>query len=449
MKTRVMFFASLLLILSFVLAACGGSAETAAPAAADEGEAAPAAEEAEDITISFFHKWPEPEQLEYYNFVIAEFEKANPNITVEMEAVADEAYKDKIRILMNSGEVPDVYFSWAGEFSWKFARAGQALDLTDAFYNTDWKDVVINSAAEPYKWEGNLYGIPMRVNAKFMVYNKAFFAEYGLEVPTTWDEFLAVCETLKSNDIIPIAFGNEYPWASAHYVGDFNAKLIKADVITSDYLLGGEADTLFVDPGYVEALSRFQTLNDNGYFNEGPNGISHSGARSSFIAGKAGMMYIELEEFITVADAMGEDAFGFFPLPGGTGGEGDQNLLTGAPDGFMVSANSEHPEEAIAFLKFLTSKEMGTEYVKQLGIPSSVIGAVNSDTALPIVVEGMEAIDAATGMALWLDTDIDVKIVEVYLPGMQALMTGSMTPAEVMAGVHEAAVEVQAEKAED
>ena len=290
---------------------------------------------------------------------------------------------------------------------------------------------------------------PWRVNAKFMVYNKAVFAEYGLEIPTTWDEFLAVCETLKSNDIIPIAFGNEYPWASAHYVGDFNAKLVKADTITSDYLLGGEADTLFVDPGYVEALSRFQTLNDMGYFNEGPNGISHSGARSSFIAGKAAMVYIELEEFITVADEMGEDAFGFFPLPGGTGGEGDQNLLTGAPDGFMVSANSEHPEEAIAFLKFLTSKEMGTEYVKRLGIPSSVIGAVNSETALPIVVEGMEAIDAATGMALWLDTDIDVKIVEVYLPGMQALMTGSMTPAEVMTGVHEAAMEVQAEKAED
>lgn len=451
MKKRILIFVSIMLVLSFMLAACGGTPEeTAAPQTESESEAAPAAEEvAEEVTISFFHKWPEPEQLEYYNYVIDEFEKANPNITVEMEAVADEPYKDKIRILMNSGEVPDVYFSWAGEFSWKFARAGQALDLTEAFYDTDWSNVVINSAAEPYKWEGNLYGIPMRVNAKFMVYNKAYFEEYGIEVPTTWDEFLAVCETLKSNDIIPIAFGNEYPWASSHYVGDFNAKLINADTIQSDYLLTGEADTLFSDSGYVEALSRFKTLNDMGYFNEGPNGISHSGARSSFIAGKAGMVYIELEEFITVAEGMGEDAFGFFPLPGGTGGQGDENLLTGAPDGFMISANSEHPEEAIAFLKFLTSKEMGSEYVKRLGIPSSVIGAVNSDTALPVVVEGMNAIDNASGMALWLDTDINVKIVEVYLPGMQALMTGSMSPEEVMADVQEAAQEVQVELAEE
>lgn len=446
MKTRFWFLTSLLLIVALALAACGAPA-TPAPA----GGEAPAATQApaasgEKVTIKFFHKWPEPEHLEYYNYVIDEFEKANPNINVEMEAVADEPYKDKIRVLMNSGEVPDIYFSWTGEFSFKFARAGQAMDLTDAFMNSDWKDKVINSAVEPYKWEGKIYGIPMRVNAKFMVYNKEVFAANNLTPPTTWDEMLAVCKTLKDAGVTPIAFGNEFPWASAHYVGDFNAKLVDSATLQGDYLLTAPADKLFTDPMYVEALTRFKTLNDNGCFNQGPNGISHSGARSSFIAGKAGMVYIELEEFVTVADGMGADKFGFFQLPGGTGGKGDPKLLTGAPDGFMVSAKTAHPQEAIAFLKFLTSPEMGKEYVKRLGIPSSVIGAVNEETALPIVVEGMNAINQASGMALWMDTDMDIKIVEVYLPGMQALMTGSKTPAEVMTDVQKAAQEVQAEK---
>lgn len=443
MKVRFWTLISLVLVSALLLSACGAQ-PTAAPAAT-EGAAAPAAS-GEKVTIKFFHKWPEPEQLEYYNYVIAEFEKANPNIKVEMEAVADEPYKDKIRVLMNSGQVPDVYFSWAGEFSWKFARAGQALDLTDAFYNTDWKDKVINSAAEPYKWDGKLYGIPMRVNAKFMVYNKSMFEANKIAVPTTWDEFLAACQTLKGTGVVPLAFGNEFPWASSHYVGDFNAKLVENTVRQADYLLTSSADALYTDPGYVEALARFKALNDNGCFNTGPNGISHSGARSSFIAGKAAMMYIELEEFITVADGMGADKFGFFPLPGGTGGKGDQNLLTGAPDGFMIYSKSAHPQEAIAFLKFLTSPDMGKEYVKRLGIPSSVIGAVNKDTALPVVEEGMAAVNKGSGMALWLDTDIDIKIVEVYLPGMQALMTGTITPEELMAQVREAALKVQAEK---
>jgi raffinose/stachyose/melibiose transport system substrate-binding protein len=402
----------------------------------------------EEVTIRFFHKWPEPEHMEYYEWVIDQFEAEYPNINVEMEAVADEPYKDKIRVVMASGDVPDIYFSWAGEFSWKFAREGRALALDDYFYGTGWDDDIILSATEPYKWDGKLYGLPMRINAKFMVYNKQYFEDLGLSVPTTWDEFLAVCQTLKENDIIPIAFGNEFPWASSHYVGDFNAKLVPGDVIQSDYLLTGEADSLFTHPGYVEALARFKLLNDEGYFNEGANALQHSLARASFIAGRTGMMYIELEEFITVADGMGEDAFGFFQFPSGTGGEGDQKLLTGAPDGFMVSAESEHPDEAITFLRFLLSPEMGAEYVRRLGIPSAVVGAVNEDTALPIVVEGVQSINEASGMALWLDTDINIKIVEVYLPGMQALLTGSESPESVMQKVHDAAVEVQAELAE-
>ena len=40
----------------------------------------------DQVTIRFFHKWPEPEHMDYYNWVINEFEKANPNIKVEMDA---------------------------------------------------------------------------------------------------------------------------------------------------------------------------------------------------------------------------------------------------------------------------------------------------------------------------------------------------------------------------
>ena len=434
MKHKLLSTVCLLLILIMVFAGCGQKAPSGGTGTTSD-----------QVTIRFFHKWPEPEHMEYFNYVIQEFERNHPTIKIKMEAVADEPYKDKIRVLMASGEVPDIYFSWAGEFSWKFARAGQALDLTDALMNSDWKDKIILSAVEPYEWQGKVYGIPMRINAKFMVYNKGLFEKYNLQVPKTWDEFLVVCEKLKQNGVTPIAFGNEYPWASSHYVGDFNAKLVPVDVRLADYLLTAPPDQLFTDPGYIEALSRFKLLMDKGFYNEGANGISHSGARSSFVAGKAGMMYVELEEFPTIAEGMGRVDFGFFEFPSGTGGRGDQRLITGAPDGFMVYSKTKYPQEAIEFLKFLTSPEMGKEYVKRLGIPSAAVGAVNSETALPVVVEGVNAINKANGMALWLDTDINAKIVEVYLPGMQALINGTKTPEQVMAEVQQVARTVQQE----
>ena len=80
---------------------------------------------AQDKTVvSFLHKFPEPENMAYFDAAVAEFEAANPTIDIVMEAVADEPYKDKIRVLMASDQVPDIYFSWSGEFGRKFARDG-------------------------------------------------------------------------------------------------------------------------------------------------------------------------------------------------------------------------------------------------------------------------------------------------------------------------------------
>ena len=83
----------------------------------------------EKVVLKFLHKWPEPETLPYFQEVVKNFEAQNPNIKIEMEAVADEPIKDKLRVMMG-GTIPDIYFSWGGEFAYKFVRAGVALDLT-------------------------------------------------------------------------------------------------------------------------------------------------------------------------------------------------------------------------------------------------------------------------------------------------------------------------------
>lgn len=430
-------------LLTSLLAGCGSSGSSSAP----KSDAAPAGDsKAQNVTLRFLHKWPEPDYMDFYKSAIAKFESSHPNIKVEMEAVADEPYKDKIRTVMASGNVPDIFFSWAGEFSWKFARAGQAMDLTQAFQGSDWKNNVVGSSVEPYKWQGKIYGIPINMDAKYMVYNKAIFAKLGLKIPTTWDEFQQVCEQLKAAGVTPISFGNDQPWASAHYIGNLNAHLVPGDVLQADYLLTADASKLFTDPGYVEALKRFKLLNDKGYFTKSPNAVSHSLARTSFYAGKAGMINLDLIEFPLVAKSeLGADGFGFFRFPDGTGGKGDQNLLSGAPDGFMISAKTKYPKEAVEFLKFLTTPEVAAEYVKKTGVPSTTVGAVNAQTSLPVVEAGIKEAGKASAMTLWLDVDLNAKIVAVYLPGMQAVLAGSKTPEQLMAEVREVAVRVQKE----
>ena len=272
---------------------------------------------AQDKTlVSFIHKFPEHQNMAYFDAAVAEFEAANPTIDIVMEAVADEPYKDKIRVLMASDQVPDIYFSWSGEFGRKFAREGRTLDLTEALARPEWQGRFAAASLEPFQFEGKQFGIPVNVDSKYMIYNKAIFEKHGLAVPKTFAEFSALLDTLVAAGEVPIAYGNQSPWAATHYIGDFFAKMVPDDVRQADYQLLAEADQLYTHPGYVEALALYKSFGDKGYFNAGVNAISHEQARGSFIAGRTAMVYLELVEFYVLADTPVEaQGWGFFPMP--------------------------------------------------------------------------------------------------------------------------------------
>jgi len=403
---------------------------------------------AQDKTVvSFLHKFPEPENMAYFDAAVAEFEAANPSIDIVMEAVADEPYKDKIRVLMASDQVPDIYFSWSGEFGRKFAREGRTLDLTEALKGPEWQGRFAAASLEPFQFEGKQFGIPVNVDSKYMIYNKAIFEKHGLAVPTTFADFIALNDALLAAGEVPIAYGNQSPWAATHYIGDLFAKMVPDDVRQADYQLLAPADQLYTHPGYVEALALYKSFGDKGYFNNGANAISHQQARGAFIAGRSAMVYLELVEFYMLADTpVAEQGWGFFPLPPMEGAAGRNDLLTGAPDGFLISAKTEHPQEALAFLNFITSPEQAAKYVSTTGMTSAVIGSVTEETTTPETLAGLKALEDAAGMALWLDTDMDTASANVILAAGQGLLSGDETPEAVMEKVRAAAKETLAQR---
>ncbi len=403
---------------------------------------APAQGASDQVTIKFLHKWPNPEYNDYFVSAVAKFEEQNPGIKISMDSAGDEAIKDKIRVVMGTSEQPDVFFSWSGEFAKNFIREGNVLDLTpylDA--KTEWKDGIMQAGLEPFMEGGKYYGIPYRINGKFFVYNKELFAANNLSEPKTWGEFLTTLETLKNAGVTPIGLGNIYPWAACHYITGLNQKLVPDDVRRVDYVKEtGE----YTDQGYVTALEYLKELNDKGYFQEGVNSTEHNMSLEMFYGGQVAMVYVELEEFVDF-DEKFADKWGFFPMPAIEGGAGNQNFLTGAPDGFMVSSKTAHPDEAVKFLEFLTNLENSTEMVKALGWPSPVIGAVNSENSSESLVAGLNAVSEAEGMALWLDTDIDIRISDVYLPDLQELLNNDKTPEQIMKEVQEVSERIKTE----
>ena len=120
--------------------------------------------------------------------------------------------------------------------------------------------------------------------------------------------------------------------------------------------------------------------------------------------------------------------------------------MTGAPDGFLISAKTEHPEEALAFLNFITSPDQAAKYVSTTGMTSAVIGSVTEQTTTPETLAGLKALEDAAGMALWLDTDMDTASANVILAAGQGLLSGDETPEAVMEKVRAAAKETLAQR---
>ncbi|MGW8458550.1 ABC transporter substrate-binding protein [Bacillus atrophaeus] len=388
------------------------------------------------VTLKFFHRWPKEPERRYFEEVVKEFEKEHPDIHIQTEAVLNDSYKDKIKVMLGTSSPPDVFFSWSDEFAAKFIRGNKALDLSSYYKNdTEWSSQLVGTQIKPFTYEEKEYGVPWQMDAKSFFYNKDIFEKLNLKPPSTWEELIEVSKKLKANGYTPISFGTKAPWTISHYIGTLNQRMVDEKTRERDY----DAKTgEFTDEGYVKALEKLKELMP--YFNEHVNSIDHEYARQQFKSGKSAIMYAETAEIKLVEPVN----LGLFSFPDITGQKGSSNSLTGAPEGFMISSKTKHPKEAMEFLQFLTSKKMGEKLVKDVGKYSAVQGTATEENSTATQREAVQQIIDADSMVSWFDMDVDVEIADVYLSGVQQMLGGDMTPAEVMKSVQKAAKQVRA-----
>ena len=288
MKKRVM---AVLLTASMLVGLLAGCA-TSGSGGSDSGDSKSSEGK---VTLKFLNKYPEDPYAQYFVDAVAQFEKENPDIDIEMENVSDEAMKDKLSVISSGGEMPDIYFTWTGERTKRFARNDKALDLTPYFEeDPEWKESFLPAFFNNATYEGKTYAVPFRTSIMYMIYNKQVFKEYDLEIPETWDEFISICDKLNGTEVTPIAFGNSQAWYSSWWIGLLNTMMVSSEVINKDYTPEtGE----FTDKMYVEALQTFLDMNEKGYFGDHVNSKDYYQVREQFCAGQAAMMLDATAQF--------------------------------------------------------------------------------------------------------------------------------------------------------
>jgi raffinose/stachyose/melibiose transport system substrate-binding protein len=198
------------------------------------------------------------------NALIDAFEAENPDITVTLNTQPLGAEGDNlVRTKLATGEMEDVFYYNSGSLLQPLNPDETLVDLSDeewvADTSDDWKSVVSTD-------EG-LYGAPFGTAfAGGIIFNKAIFADLGLEVPTDWATFLEVSQTIKDNGIVPIVQTYSEPWTSQLFVlGDF-ANVSAQDPGWADDYTANEAK--YVDEPAFAGFRHLQEAYDAGLFNE-------------------------------------------------------------------------------------------------------------------------------------------------------------------------------------
>ena len=391
---------------------------------------------ADKTVVHFFHRWPNEPKLSYINSIIDAFEAENPDIDIVADCVLNDSYKEKIRVLVSTDDIPDLFFTWSGMFGENLVSSGRVLALDDMLAaDPEYKAIINPAQLIPFQVDGVQYGIPWSMDGKVFFYNKDVFAELGLSIPTSYSELLTLCQTLKDNGYDePISAGFKAEWAVSHYLGTLCQRIVDPETLKNDYDLKGD----FSDPGYIRALEVFVELAQ--YMTEDPCSIDHQEARDAFIAGDSPICYMQCGENKYIVDDAEFD-YGFFNFPAIEDGKGDANEMTGGPEGWMLSnvSSPEVRDAAIKFLKYLVSVNGGFEMTKQTGELSCVIGACNSENCNDKMLECVELIMAASAPAQWQDCATEATVADAFMKGGQMLLLGTKTPAEVMADVQAAA----------
>jgi raffinose/stachyose/melibiose transport system substrate-binding protein len=391
-------------------------------------------------TISILTKFAGDPLSPYFEDLAASYEKQHPGVTVKLIQETDQSVKDKTKTLTASGALPDIFFTWTGNWAENYVRGGVAADLTSVIApDTAWGSTFGASALDTLKYDDKYYGIPLYNNGKFMGYNSDIFTELGLSVPATFEDLISSCAVIKDAGYEPIAFGNKDGWPALHYLQQLFAYNVPATTLRADF---DPATAKLDDPGYLTALKQFKTVvtecTDTG---TGTNGVLYTSAQEAFSSGKAAMYYQEILEFDNATAGKGHtpENFGIFPLPVPAAAAGDPKALEGSPEGYLVNAKSPRAALAIDFMKFATNAENAkTLSAPPYGQPSTVVGAVTPETSSKAVYEGIELVNKASNLAIWLDTVTVPEVADAWLAGGEALISGSKSPEQVMDSVRRA-----------
>ena len=227
MKNRIL---ALLLALALTLTVFAGCGNSNAPL--EEVDATGLTYDGSEVTITFYNTMGSNLKTVLDAYIV-EFNKLYPNIHIEPTQVGGyDDVRDQVSTEITANNQPNIAYCYPDHVAlYNLAKAVQPLDTfigsTAEVIRADGTTEIVGLTEAQiadfipgYYEEGRQFGdglmytMPFSKSTEVLYYNKTFFDEHGIEVPTTWEELEAVCAKIKEIDptSIPLGYDSESNW---------------------------------------------------------------------------------------------------------------------------------------------------------------------------------------------------------------------------------------------
>lgn len=324
------------------------------------------------------------------NDMVGKFQEVYPNAQIEVEKIKDDTeYWNSMRIRTSGGQLPDVMFNKP----FTLARFQDYLiDLSDT------EAAANNILAEGYAVDGKVLGIPMTAGYEYVFYWKDLFEETGVEVPTTWPEFVEVCQTLQeyysaqNEDFIALGIGLKDEWPDYPFM-EFMPALVNGEGDTWNVM--ATQDAPFAEGTDIRtAYERVYELFTSGVLGSDPLGLGNDQITNLFAAKQVAIFPSgdwSLQNIINAGADISE--LGTFYLPVRMSADDPYNVIVQGDSLMGVTTHSENPELGKAFVEWFYSDAWYPDYLAYVSSSSAMANFPKDKD--PILAESDEAEDIA------------------------------------------------------
>ncbi|QUJ78198.1 extracellular solute-binding protein [Sulfitobacter albidus] len=356
----------------------------------------------------------DPAPKKAFEDVIAGFEAEYPDIEVTWNLFDHEGYKTSIRNFLTA-DAPDLANWYAGNRMLPYVNAGLFEPIDDV-----WEENGLNESLASAKGsmtiDGKVWGVPYTYYQWGIYYRKDIFEEQGIDVPKTWDDFIAAGETLKAAGITPITIGTKYLWTAGGVFDYLNLRTNGYDF----HMALTKGEVAWTDDRVKATMANWKQLLDADFFIENHAAYSWQEALAPMVQGDAAMYVMGNFAVAPLREAgLTDDQLGFmqFPII-----NPDVPVAEEAPtDTIHLTANGKNKENAKKFLAYLARADVQTQINETLGqLPIHKDSTVGDDKFLQAGYEMLSNTDG--GIAQFFDRDAPAEMAKAGMEGFQEFM---------------------------